>query len=296
MLAVFLIVILLCWPVSLPGQQGDGAAGRVIRAVRMDTPPELDGVIDEPAWNDSQPATDFTQQEPNEGQPASEQTEVRFAFDDDNLYIGIICFDSEPDQIVITQNRRDAELRDTDSIEILLDTFGDRQNGFIFGTSPTGVEYDAQISKAGQGRGGVGAPTRAGGQGGGGGGAQRGGSSAFNLNWDGVWRVRSRITARGWEAEMAIPFKTLRYRAGNEETWRVNIGRNLRRRNEQSYWHPMPRPFDLTQVEVAGELAGLELRRHRNLKLVPYVLAGLAQNYNRADNQSRFAKDAGLDV
>ncbi|MCP5115713.1 MAG: hypothetical protein GY953_33210 [bacterium] len=111
-----------------------------------------------------------------------------------------------------------------------------------------------------------------------------------------MWRVRHRITARGWEAEMAIPFKTLRYRPGNEETWRVNIGRNLRRRNEQSYWHPMPRPFDLTQVEVAGDLAGLELRRHRNLKLVPYVLAGLAQNYNRADNQSRFAKDAGLDV
>ena len=188
-----------------------------VQAYRLERPPVLDGVVNEPFWKDMDPATGFIQQEPDSGLPATEQTEVRIGFDDVNLYIGIICLDSEPNHIVVTQNRRDAPLTDTDSIVILLDTFNDDQNAFLFGTSPTGIEYDGQISKAGQGRGGVGSPARAGGQGGRGGGAQRGGASAFNLNWDGVWKVMSQITPRGWESEMVIPFKTLRYLPGRTE-------------------------------------------------------------------------------
>ena len=95
-----------------------------------------------------QPATGFVQQEPNNGEPSTEQTEVRIAFDDDNLYLGVICLDSQPDNIVVTQNRRDGSLENTDSVQILFDTFNDKQNGVIFGTSPTGIEYDAQVSKA----------------------------------------------------------------------------------------------------------------------------------------------------
>src|SRR5690606_25402500 len=120
---------------------------------------------------------DFTQRNPDEAQPSTERTEVRFAFDEDNLYIGIICFDPQPDQIVLTQNRRDGELDNTDSVQILLDTFGDRQLAVIFGTTPTGIEFDAQVSKAGQSRG-SGGPPRSGG--GGGGGAQQGGSASMN--------------------------------------------------------------------------------------------------------------------
>ncbi|PYV88610.1 MAG: hypothetical protein DMG05_15315 [Acidobacteria bacterium] len=145
-----------------------------VRAYRLAAPPNLDGLVNEPFWADIEPATNFIQQQPNEGLPATEQTEVRIGFDDDNLYFGIICFDSHPENIVVTQNRRDASLTDTDSIEIQLDTFNDKQNSVIFGTSPTGIEFDGQVSKAGQGRGGVGSPARAGGTGGGG--AQRGGS------------------------------------------------------------------------------------------------------------------------
>lgn len=293
---ILILSALLYWPLASAEPQEHDTGQRTVRAYRVTNPPELDGIVDEPVWLRMEPARDFVQREPNEGQPASEPTEVRFGFDDNNLYIGIICFDSEPDGIVITQNRRDGALRDTDSIEILLDTFHDHQNAVIFGTSPTGIEYDGQVSKAGQGRGGAGAPARAGGQGGSSGGAQRGGSSAFNLNWDGVWKVRSRITARGWESEMVIPFKTLRYRLGAGKAWGVNITRNLRRRNEQSYWFPLTRAFSLYQIEMAGDLEGLELKRHRNLKLLPYVLAGLDQNYNRATGQSKFARDAGLDV
>ena len=124
-----------------------------VRAYRIAEPPTLDGLVTEEMWQRLVPAAQFTQQNPVEGDPASEATEVRVAFDDKNLYFGIICFDSEPENIVVTQNRRDAELEDTDSIQILLDTFNDDQNGFIFGTSPAGIEFDAQARKQSAARG-----------------------------------------------------------------------------------------------------------------------------------------------
>src|SRR5215510_8514065 len=214
------IALLLC----LAGPWGNGIASaqqidipqeheqarKRIRAHRVETRPVIDGFVREPVWQEIEPANGFIQQEPNEGSVATEQTEVRFAYDDRNLYIGIICFDSQPEHIVVTQNRRDGSLTDTDSIQILLDTFHDGQNAFVFGTSPTGIEYDGQVSKAGQGDAGTFGQTSGRSQTGTGqGGAQRAGAAAFNGNWDGVWSVRSQITERGWEAEMVIPFRTL---------------------------------------------------------------------------------------
>lgn len=300
----FLLVLLMIasLPAALP--QADSGAivpaqrmreSRRVRAVRISEAPVFDGLVQEPLWEAIEPATDFIQQEPHEGQPATERTEVRFAYDDRTLYVGIICFDSDPAGIVVTQNRRDAVLTDTDSVQILLDTFHDHQNAFVFGTSPTGIEYDAQVSKAGLGRGGAGMPARAGGQGSRGAGSQRGGAAALNLNWDGVWWVRSQVTPRGWEAEMVIPLKTLRYRPGQERVWGLNIMRNLRRRNEQSFWAPVSRAFYFTQVELAGQLEGLTLAPQRNLKLLPYVLGGLKQDY-ASGAPSRFARNGGLDV
>ena len=262
------------------------------RAYRLAAPLQFDGLVDEPLWKSIQPAAGFTQQNPDEGRPATEETAVRVGYDDNNLYFGIICFDSQPENIVITQNRRDAELDDTDSVLILLDTFNDDQNAFIFGTSPTGIEFDAEVSKAGQRRGGGGSPARAGGSGG----AQRGGASAFNLNWDGVWEVRSQITKRGWESEIVIPFRTLRYRPGPNQVWGLNIARNLRRRNEMSFWAPVSRAFRFTQIELAGELYDFEARAHRNIKLLPYVLGGFSQNYELSEDRTAWQRDVGLDV
>ncbi len=262
---------------------------RDLTAHRLDQPPQFDGLVNEPFWRKLEDATDFIQQNPEEGELSAEKTEVRIGFDDRNLYIGIICFDSQPENMVVTQNRRDADLDDTDSVQILLDTFHDGQNAFLFGTSPTGIEFDGQVSKAGQSRGG-GGPARAGQ-----GGAQRGGAAAFNLNWDGVWSVRSRITDRGWESEMIIPFRTLRYQPG-KSTWGLNVMRNLRRRNELSFWSPISRAFRFTEINMAGSLSGLETPTHHNLKLLPYVLGGFSQDYNRAENQTRFERDVGLDL
>ena len=273
-------------------------ARKRIRAQRISTPPVMDGLVREPVWRQIEPANGFIQQEPNEGSVATEQTEVRFGYDNRNVYIGIICFDSQPENIIVTQNRRDGSLTDTDSIQILLDTFHDGQNAFIFGTSPTGIEYDGQVSKAGQGDSGTFGAGSGRGQGGGTGqgGAQRGGAAAFNGNWDGVWAVRSQITDRGWEAEMVIPFRTLRYIPGADRVWGLQIMRNLRRHNEQSFWTPVSRAFDLLQVDVAGELEGLDLQVHRNLQVVPYILGGLDQDYTRSQDQTKLARHAGLDV
>lgn len=254
----------------------------------------MDGHVNDAVWTTVEPAADFIQQEPFQGAPATEKTEVRFGYDDHFLYVGIICHDSQPGEIVVTQNRRDGSLADTDSIQILLDTFHDRYNAFIFGTSPTGIEYDAQVSKAGQGDTGTGLTSA------GGGasivGAQRGGAAAVNLNWDAVWTVQSQITERGWESEMRISLRTLRYNPGKDKVWGLQMVRNIRRRNEQSFWSPISRAFDLYQVYVAGDLEGLDLPPQRDLQVIPYALGGLDQDYTRTDDQSKMARNVGLDV
>lgn len=265
-----------------------------VQAFRLAAPPELDGLVDDEIWQELEPATGFVQQNPDEGAPSTERTEVRIGFDDTYLYFGIVCFDREPENIVVTQNRRDGNLDDTDSIQLLIDAYHDGQNAFVFGTSPTGIEFDAQVTKAGQTRGGGGGPARAGGAGGGG--AQRAGAAAFNLNWDAVWKVRSQVTARGWESEIAIPFRTLRYRPGEDQTWGLNISRNIRRRNELSFWSPVSRAFRFSQIELAGALTGLETKRHRNLKLLPYVIGGVSRDLRLATERSDRELDGGLDL
>ncbi|MFQ5675805.1 MAG: carbohydrate binding family 9 domain-containing protein, partial [bacterium] len=145
----------------------------VMSAVKVDLPPALDGdVLGEPVWQAVEPATGFWQTTPDEGQPASEETEVRIVYTNKTLYVGVVCYDRDPQHIVVSDSRRDGSLENTDSFQILLDTYNDNQNGFLFGTNPAGVEYDAQINNEGQ--------NRFGGRR-----QQRGAVSGFNINWDG---------------------------------------------------------------------------------------------------------------
>jgi hypothetical protein len=238
--------------------------------------PVIDGRVDEVSWSSTEPFSAFVQQEPDEGQPATERTEVRFILNQQNLYIGIVNFDSEPDRIVVSQSRRDAELTETDSIQVLLDTFNDGQNAFVFGTNPFGIQYDGQVTGEGQ--------------------AGQGNRGGFNLDWDADWTVRAQTTERGWEAEFAIPLKTLRYNAGDERIWGVNVLRNIRRKNEQVFLSPVPRGYNLHRVSVAGKLEGLSLPTRRDLKLVPYVVGSVNDEKTlRTDTVDRSA-DVGLDV
>ena len=261
------------------------------RAFLVDGAPEIDGdVLGEAIWDDIVPATGFLQNTPDEGQPASERTEVRIIYTEDTVYFGIVCYVSDPSTIIVSDSRRDSSLNDTDSFQIIIDTYLDKQNGFLFGTNPAGVEYDGQVTNEGQGGGrfGGGVVRRSGSQ------QQRGSGGGFNVNWDGVWQVSAEISELGWTAEIAIPFRTLRYPSGDVQTWGLNFQRNIRSRNEQSYWAPLPRQFRLHRLSLAGELQGIEVPPQRNLKLTPYVLG---QALRRTDDTKTTALgDFGADL
>ena len=285
---------LLVVAAGLQAQEPTRTSGRVprMRAYVLQNAPRIDGLIDD-EWMSIEPASGFIQQLPDEGQPASERTEVRIGYTSKALYIGVICFDSNPGAIVSNQSRRDGLLLETDSIEILLDTYNDDQNGYIFATTPAGIEYDGQVIHGGQARQ-TGGPPRAGGTGQGG--AQRGGASVFNLNWDSVWKVRSQITERGWEAEFEIPFRSLRYATGGDRVWGINFKRSIRRKNEQGFWAPVTRGFEFHRVSLAGELEGIEVDFKRNLQIIPFFIGGLKQSFAEVPFGNRAARDVGLDL
>jgi hypothetical protein len=252
-----------------PSASASASTTHVTTASRAAEAPTLDGdVLGDPAWSKAVPVSGFLQEQPDEGQPVSERTEVRVIFTKDTLYIGAVMYDREPRSIIVSDARRDAPLDDTDSFQMIVDTYRDRQNGFVFGTNPAGIEYDGQVTNEGQGGGGLGF-----------GQMQSGGSgSGFNINWDGAWQVRSRIGDYGWSTEMAIPFRTLRYPSSPTQTWGINFQRNIRRKNERAFWAPIPRQFNLYRVSMAGSVTGIETPAMRNFLVTPYVLANAVQS------------------
>jgi hypothetical protein len=282
------------FPAWVVGQEAEKPTVAVVMLKDGGPQPVIDGKVDDEVWTSVVPFTAFTQQEPDEGQPASERTEVRFVADKKNLYISVIAFDREPDRIVVSQSRRDADLNDTDSVQILLDTLNDGLNAFVFGTNPFGIEYDGQVMNEGQTSG----QTAGGGGGGrsGGGGSQRGQVSGFNTNWDADWTVRAGITDRGWEAEFAIPLKSVRYKPGANQTWGLNVMRNIRRRNEQSFLALVPRGYTLHRVSVAGKLTGLDLPDRRQFQVIPYGLSSISDNKTLSSKQVDRDTKLGFDA
>ena len=242
-------------------------AAPVAEATRATGPIRIDGRLDEPSWQAAKVLAGFVQSEPVEGQPVSERTELRILFDGDALYVGTWLYDRDPGGIVVGETRRDAGVSDADAVSIIIDTFLDRQNGFVFATTPAGIEYDGQVTREGQG--GSGGQQR----------QQRGSGGGFNLNWDGSWDVATTRDGEGWYAEFRIPFSTLRYGKGGEQRWGLNIARNIRRRNEESFWAPMPRQFDLNRVSLAGDVTGVQAPTQRLLTVTPYALGSARKDF-----------------
>ncbi|MBX7186838.1 MAG: carbohydrate binding family 9 domain-containing protein [Vicinamibacteria bacterium] len=257
-------------------------ATRPVSAARLlPKAPPIDGdVIDDPAWSGVAPIAGFRQTTPDDGAPVSERTEVRIAHTEDALLVAVVCFDSEPAKLVVSDSRRDSPLDDVDSFRFILDTYRDGQNGFVFGTSPAGGEYDAQVSL--EGREGDQASRQQSGAGGG-----------FNLNWDAAWTVRTRTGDFGWSAEFSIPFKTLRYPRGGEQAWGLNMQRNIRRKKEVAYWAPLPRQYNILRVSRAGVLEGVKTPAQRNLKITPYLLGSSERDYRSQREFDRTAQAGG---
>jgi len=221
----------------------------IMAAFYISSPIKLDGNLDEPAWKSAQPATNFKQREPNNGAPATERTEIRILYDQNNLYIGILCFDSQPDKIIANSLVRDSDLEGDDKLTIAIDTYLDHRTGFVFATNPNGARLDAYQY----------APER-----------------RPNSNWNGVWDVRAKITHRGWQAEIVIPFKTLRFANLSKQNWGINFQRIIRRKNEEDLWSGYAYNEGITYLSSAGELHGLiNIKRGHQIEFFPYAKFGV---------------------
>lgn len=220
-----------------------------VLAHETSSPISMDGRLDEPAWQEAVKIHNFTQRELNFGEPVTEQTAVALLYDAQNLYVGVWCYDRNPEQIIARELKRDFDYDLEDNFILVLDTYGDERNGFMFVVNPAGARADLQLFNNG------------------------GSTNAF---WNGVWDTRARITPQGWFAEIVIPFNTLRYRGTQAlQNWGVNFERNIRRKREQARWQGWSRDNDITQVNQAGKITQLSPPDNKQfVEIKPYVLGG----------------------
>ena len=229
------------------GQQGANGLPpdrRVLTAVRLAATEQitLDGVLDEAAWQRAVPAADFVQQDPVLGGTPTERTEVRILFDRERLYMGVTCFDSEPDRLLGNTMKRDAFLSADDRFMWTLDTFLDQQTGYFFEMNPSGLMADSLM-----------------------------GAGSNDRAWDGIWNARVRKSEIGWTIEIEIPFRTLNFDP-DAPAWGINFQRTIRRKNEENLWTGHERNQGLRRMANAGLLVGIgDVTQGHGLDIKPYV-------------------------
>jgi hypothetical protein len=252
----------------------DARGGVTLRAIRLAEPLDVDGKLEESAYRRVPSVDGFIQQEPREGEAATERTEVWVFFDKDNVYVAARCWDSHPDRIVANEMRRDnRNIFNNDNFAVILDTFYDRRNGFLFYTNPIGGLYDAQVTD----------------------------ERNTNSDWNTVWEVKTGRFSQGWTVEMMLPFKSLRYKPGSSQIWGINFRRIVRSKNEFSYLTPIAAAFrqgGLLKLSQAATLVGIEPPpRSLNLEVKPYATAGVRTDLTADEPFSNdLDGDAGFDA
>jgi hypothetical protein len=231
----------------------------------------LDGRLDEAEWDEAAPIADFYQRERNEGLPATERTEVRVLYDATSLYIGFRCFDSRPEKVRARAMFRDESGTAEDLVSIMLDAYNDHRSAIQLVTNANGLMED--LLQTGESR-----ETR-------------------DANWDAVWYARGSRNARGWEAEVAVPFRSLRFESpadGGEVVFGIGFKRNIPRKNEEVYWPFVPNDSSWYRPGELGHLRGLRgITPGRSAELRPYVLGGAKYDGARGGTDGR--SEAGLD-
>jgi hypothetical protein len=218
------------------------------QALKVTAPPKLDGRLDDPIWQRAAIISGFKQREPEEGRDASEPTAVRIAYDQSHLYIGAVLDDRVPAEIRASELRRDNTLDSDDTFSVLLDTYHDHRNAFVFRVNPRGTRFDALV---------------------------RNESRFYYADWDEQWTAAATLTETGWSVEMAIPFKILRFTGAAAQTWGLNFERVIKRRNETAYWAGWSRNYAFQNVSQAGHLGGLaDIKQAERVRLRPYFLGG----------------------
>jgi hypothetical protein len=239
-----LSAVLAAGPLAASEEPAANAQARGLRAVRITDPINLDGRLDDVAWQRAEAVSEFVQRDPDEGRPATERTELRVAYDDGAIYVGVRLFDREPARIVRRLSRRD-DVADADRFTLYLDPHHDHLTGAIFVVSAAGVQADATLYN----------------------------DSWEDSSWDAVWASAVAVDAEGWTVELRIPLSELRFSTGEELTWGINAARYLQRRNESSWLQMVPKKESGTASRMA-HLTGLSgIRPRTHLALVPYAAA-----------------------
>ncbi len=215
---------------------------------------EIDGELTEPDWQQATPIRQFIQFEPDAGAPLTEVTEVRILYDDKHIYFGFVCREPDPSKIIANKMRRDAEMWDQDNVFVLLDTYNDRRSGFFFRVNPLGAREDVAIMDSGDSR---------------------------NENWNAVWDSKGKINSDNWTTEIAIPFSQLRFKDEEALAWGLNLGRTIRKNQEEGTWSQVPAAYTFQaryRTTDLGTLTGLSgISQRRNIEFLPYLLPGIAR-------------------
>ena len=229
-----------------------------INAMRVDTPPVIDGNMDDEVWKKAPVSSPFEQHEPVEGVPMTERTEFRVLYDDKALYIGFWCFDSEPNKILARTMTRDDWPDADDFLQISIDPFLDRRNGYMFAVNPNGSRFDAIINN----------------------------NSYAGSSWDTIWDCRGSITNEGWFCEIKLPFDSIAF-APNNNTWGLNVERTIRRKNEEGKWHNEGRHLSTSAVANAGEIRGLDgLGQVSKWEVTPYLVGKYQHDHISGDGDT----------
>ncbi|HEV8394797.1 MAG TPA: DUF5916 domain-containing protein [Vicinamibacterales bacterium] len=226
----------------------------------------VDGLLNEEEWQRVAPARNFVQQQPVENGTPTEPSEVRFLYDDDNLYVGAMLYDDEPERLITNELKRDFRARDGDLFVLVLDTFNDLRNSYGFQTNPGGAWRDTQSFDEGR---------------------------TTNQNWDGVWSVKTSTVSGGWIVEYAIPFKTLRFSRSTDQEWGLSMMRLIRRKNEVTMWTSIPRQFSQFRMAYGGVLHGITgVQPGLNLRFKPFATGNVAKRSGRTSRDG----DGGFDM
>ena len=262
-------------PPVLPAMVARDEQGRVtMRATRLEEALDVDGRLDEMVYGAVPSVGDFVQQEPSEGEPPTQATEMWVLFDDTTFYLSVRCWDTEPERIVAKEMRRgNVAISRDDTITLTLDTFYDRRNGFYFETNTLGGIYEALITD----------------------------ERSENGDWDTVWETRSARFEGGWSLELAIPFKSLRYSRGGPQTWGINVRRKLPRYEELSFLSLIPASYGrvgIWKFSSSATLVGLEApASSTNLELKPYAISTASTDLAATPALTNdVTADGGLDV
>lgn len=243
------------------------AQNKIVTAVRVQSAPVIDGNLNDPVWKNVIPIKDFLQQEPIAGAQPSLLTGVKIIYDNDYLYIGVMCYDNESGKIIAREMKWDGAISRDDNIKLIFDTFDDNRTAYWFGTNPLGAQDDALLTGFEM--------------------------KDFNEDWNGVWDVECKILDNGWSAEFRFPFSTFKFYNKEKQVWGFNIGRDIRRNNETVMWTSIGKNLGLIKIAEAGNLTGIEnIQRGNPIYLKPYFTAG-AQFIN---GDKKYIYEPGLDI